>query len=265
MSCVRAFAIAGVLSLAAVTGCGSGSPSTPSTLTSDNFNPWAVGVVSVFAASSLKVAFTEIGEQFKRENPGSSVEFTFAGSSDLVRQLVEGSVADVLAVGDKHSRADGDAADLFSGVPVTFALNTLTIVVPPGNPKAVKSFQDLANPGVAVAVCGPQAACGRATERLEEITGIALTPVAQEPSGADVLDKVAAGQADAGIVYLTDSANAPDKVSAVRFRESSQAVDGYEITALKSSRHHKLALRFVDLVTGWTGQAVLSKAGFLTP
>ncbi len=261
---VRAFALAITVSPALVCGCGSGSSPLPWTPLPEVRNPWAAGVVTVYAASSLEPAFTEIGEQFKRENPGSSVQFTFAGSSDLVQQLVAGAHADVLAVGDRR-RDDFAQADLSSGVPVTFALNALTIVVAPGNPKAIKSFQDLAEPGVVVAVCGPQSACGGATQRVEQSTGITLTPVGEAPSGTDVLDKVVAGQADAGVVYVTDAATARDKVTEVRFRESSAAITGYEIAALKQSRQRTLALKFVDLVTGWTGQTLLGKTGFLTP
>jgi molybdate transport system substrate-binding protein len=264
MTRVRAFTVVAAVSSALFCGCGSGSAPLSSTPSAEVRNPWAAGAVSVFAASSLQVAFTEIGEQFKRENPGSSVLFTFAGSSDLVQQLVDGAHADVLAVGDRR-RDDFAQADLSSGVPVTFALNALTIVVPPGNPKAITSFQDLAAPGVAVAVCGPQSACGGATRRVEQSTGVTLTPVSEAPSGADVLDKVVGGQADAGVVYATDAASAGDKVAEVRFRESSSAITGYEITALKQSRQHALALKFVDLVTGWTGQTLLGKTGFLMP
>ena len=54
----------------------------------------------VFAAASLKQTFTDIGEQFKTDNPGSSVEFSFAGSSDLVTQLTQGAQADVFASAD---------------------------------------------------------------------------------------------------------------------------------------------------------------------
>ena len=73
--------LAGLFStmLAAVlVGCGSKSPS------SQPFQPSrASGKVVVFAAASLKPAFTQIGQQFKAENPGGRVEFEFAGSSEL--------------------------------------------------------------------------------------------------------------------------------------------------------------------------------------
>ena len=78
----------------------------------------------------------------------------------------------------------------------------------------------------------------------------------------DVLNKVESGEADAGLVYITDATNAGDKVKAIPFPESSGAVNTYPITVLKSSTDAALAQAFVDLVTGAEGQAVLKAAGF---
>ncbi len=61
------------------------------------------GHLVVFAAASLKSSFTAIGEQFKTDNPGTSVEFSFAGSSDLVTQLTQGAPADVFASADTRN------------------------------------------------------------------------------------------------------------------------------------------------------------------
>lgn len=63
-------------------------------------SPPANPTVVVFAAASLKKPFTEIGAQFKTQNPGSSIEFSFAGASDLVTQLTQGATADVFASAD---------------------------------------------------------------------------------------------------------------------------------------------------------------------
>ena len=93
----------------------------------------------MFAAASLKSTFTAIGEQFKTDNPGTSVEFSFAGSSDLVTQLTQGAPADVFASADTRNMDKAAKAGLLDGDPVNFASNTLTIVVAPGNPKDVTS------------------------------------------------------------------------------------------------------------------------------
>ena len=221
--------------------------------------------IMVFAAASLKKTFTDLGEQFKTENPGASVEFSFAGSSDLVTQLTQGAQADVFASADTTNMDKATQAGVLAGDPVNFASNTLTIAVAPGNPKKIASFKDLTQQGLNVVVCAPQVPCGSATQKVEQATGVTLNPVSEESSVSDVLNKVTTGQADAGLVYVTDAKGAGDKVAAVAFPEAAGAVNTYPIAVLKSSKNSELARKFVDLVTGESGQKVLDAAGFAKP
>jgi len=242
-------ASAAALALVLASGCSSGSST-------------STDAVTVFAAASLKTAFTKIGEQFEKDNPGSSVEFSFAGSSDLVTQLTQGATADVFASADTRNMDKAVQADLVRDEPVDFATNTLTIAVGPGNPHDVRSFRDLSRPDLNVVVCAPQVPCGSATEKVEEATGVALSPVSEESSVTDVLNKVTSGEADAGLVYVTDAAGAGDKVTAVDFPEAALAANTYPIALLEQARNDTAAGRFVDLVTGATGQRILAEAGF---
>ncbi len=221
--------------------------------------------IIVFAAASLKKTFTDIGEQFKTDNPGASVEFSFAGSSDLVTQLTQGAPADVFASADTKNMDKAAQAGLLAGDPVNFASNTLTIAVAPGNPKKIASFKDLTQQGLNVVVCAPQVPCGSATQKVEQATGVTLNPVSEESSVSDVLNKVTTGEADAGVVYVTDAIGAGDKVAAVEFPEAAGAVNTYPIAALKGSKNPDLARKFIDLVTGEPGQKVLNAAGFAKP
>jgi molybdate transport system substrate-binding protein len=219
----------------------------------------------VFAAASLKKTFTDIGEQFKTETPGSSVEFSFAGSSDLVTQVTQGAEADVFASADTKNMDKAAQAGLLAGDPVNFASNTLTVAVAPGNPKKIASFKDLTQQGLNVVVCAPQVPCGSATQKVEQTTGVKLNPVSEESSVSDVLNKVTNGQADAGLVYVTDAIGAGDKVASVTFPEAAGAVSTYPIAVLKESKTPELARKFVELVTGESGQKVLNAAGFAKP
>lgn len=245
-------AISLALTTAALTGCSSKTPA-------------PVPKITVFAAASLKKSFTEIGEQFKTDNPGTDVEFSFAGSSDLVTQLTQGAPADVFASADIKNMDKVVHDGLLAGEPVNFASNTLMIAVAPGNPKKITSFKDLAQPGLSVVVCAPQVPCGSATQKVEQAAETRLNPVSEESSVADVLNKVVTGQADAGLVYVTDVQGAGDKVTGVAFPESAGAVNTYPIAVLKQSAHADLAKKFADLVTGDAGQKVLSAAGFGKP
>jgi molybdate transport system substrate-binding protein len=252
------------LLLALISGCGS-SDKAPASSSAPAMTAQAGAKIIVFAAASLKKTFTDIGEQFKTENPGASVEFSFAGSSDLVTQLTQGAPADVFASADTKNMDKAAQAGLLAGDPVNFASNTLTIAVAPGNPKKIASFKDLTQQGLNVVVCAPQVPCGSATQKVEQATGVTLNPVSEESSVTDVLNKVTTGEADAGIVYVTDAIGAGDKVAEVAFPEAVGAVNTYPIAALKGSKNPELARKFIDLVTGEAGQKVLTAAGFAKP
>jgi molybdate transport system substrate-binding protein len=254
--------IAAAALLLVVSGCGSSDEgSSPSSTSSTDGG----GKLIVFAAASLKKSFTEIGENFKTDNPGTEIEFSFAGSSDLVTQLTQGAPADVFASADTKNMDKAAQAELLAGDPVNFASNTLTIVAAPGNPKKIASFRDLTQPGLSVVVCAPQVPCGSATEKVEQATGVQLNPVSEESQVTDVLNKVTTGQADAGVVYVTDAQGAGDKVTAVPFPESADAVNTYPIAVLEQSKNPELAQKFVDAVNDEAGQKVLNAAGFAKP
>lgn len=221
--------------------------------------------LTVFAAASLKGTFTELGQRFEASHPGTTVRFSFGGSSDLATQLIEGAAADVFASADPANMAKVTAEKLVAGEPVRFATNTLQVAVPPGNPAQIASFADLGRNGVKVVVCAPQVPCGSATKRVEAATGVELRPVSEENSVTDVLNKVTSGEADAGVVYRTDVAAAGDRVLGVAFPEASRAVNVYPIAVLSGSDNQTLAREFVDLVTGDQGQRVLADAGFGQP
>ncbi|MBJ7340971.1 molybdate ABC transporter substrate-binding protein [Mycolicibacterium sp.] len=250
-----------------VAGCSSSQTSTAGS-TTGSASPTSTSVtgdITVFAAASLKSTFTELGEQFKKENAGTAVTFSFAGSSDLVTQLTQGAPADVFASADTKNMTKATDANLVAVEPRNFASNTLTIVTRPGNPMGIASFADLARPGTQVVVCAPQVPCGSATEKVEKATGVTLAPVSEESAVTDVLGKVTSGEADAGLVYVTDAAGAGNKVTSVPFPESSGAVNTYPIALLKESKNTATAQKFIDLVTGPEGQKVLGAAGFGAP
>ncbi len=242
--------------VAGLAGCGSKSPTAPSQ---------ASGKVVVFAAASLKPAFSEISRRFTGENPNSSIDFEFAGSSELATQLTQGATADIFASADTAQMDTVAKAGLLAGSPANFASNTLVIVTAPGNPKGLGSFADLARPGLSVVICQKPVPCGAATRRIEDGAGVHLNPVSEELSVTDVLNKVAMGQADAGLVYVTDARSAGGKVATVNFPEAAAAVNVYPIAVLKNAPHPTLAQKFVAMVTRDTGQNILAQYGFAKP
>ena len=221
--------------------------------------------LTVLAAASLRTAFEELGARYERAHPGTEVAFSFAGSADLVAQLAEGAPADVLATADTASMDRAVAQGLLDGPPQPFATNVLQIVTPPDDPGRVSSFADLARPGLAVVVCAEQVPCGRALAQVEETSGTALSPVSEETSVSGVLAKVTAGEADAGVVYVTDARAAGDAVRTVPFPEAAGVVNTYPIGTVAGSEHPRGAAELVAHLRGAEAREVLAAAGFGAP
>lgn len=218
--------------------------------------------LAVFAAASLTRAFTELNSAAPAADSDTPIEFTFAGTADLLAQLAAGARADVFATADAATMEKAAALGLVT-TSVAFATNTLTIAVAPGNPKQITGLRDLTR--VTVVACAPQVPCGAALARIDAVTGVDLDPASEETSVTDVLNKVVTGQADAGLVYVTDARSAGDDVTAVPFPESVMAPNTYRIAVTRDAAEPARAARFVDLVTGPAGQDVLRRAGFGEP
>ena len=218
--------------------------------------------LTVFAAASLTNSFNTIGATFEKAHPGVTVKFSYGGSSDLVTQIQNGAPADVFASADEPNmdKLGDTAVDR-----VDFASNTLEIATPPDNPAKITGLADLAKPNVKVVVCAAPVPCGSATQKLEQVAGVTLKPVSEEQSVTDVLGKVESGEADAGIVYVTDVKGAGDKVAGVTMSEAGQVVNTYPIAAVKDSKNADLAKEFVDYVATGAGQQTLADAGFAKP
>ena len=236
-----------------LTGCGSGvDQNGDETLT-------------VYAAASLTGTFTELGRTFEKDHPGVRVTFSFGGSADLVTQIQQGAPADVFASADTENMEKLGADGLTGQAPEDFASNTLEIVTPPDNPAGITSLDDLTGKRVALVVCAPEVPCGSAAEKVASAAGLTFTPVSEEQSVKDVLAKVTSGEADAGLVYVTDVEAAGDAVHGVELPEASSAVNTYPIATVKGSQHAALARAFVELVLSAAGQRVLADAGFGKP
>ena len=222
------------------------------------------GTITVFAASSLSTAFTAIGADFQRIHPGTVVKFSFAGSSTLAAQIQQGAIGDVFASADQPNMQRLVGAGLTAEVPRVFAHNDLEIVVGKGNPKHITSLADLARPGLVVVLCAPAVPCGRYAGQALQNAGVTLKPASQEVDVKAVLSKVALGEADAGIVYVTDVAGGDAQVEGVVIPPALNVVADYPIALLKDSENLTLSRPFIRYVLG-DGQQRLARYGFTGP
>jgi len=218
----------------------------------------------VYAASSLSDTYTSLGRSFEAAHPGVTVKFSFDGSSTLVDQLKQGAPADVFASADRPNMDKATTANLLSGTPSMFATNTLTIIVPKGNPARITGL-DSSLDGKKLVVCADGVPCGTATSKLAKLVGVTLKPVSQETKVTDVRAKVESGQADAGIVYVTDAKASGSKVDTIAIKKADQVKNEYLVGVVATSKNSSLASQFVALVTGSEGQKILSGAGFALP
>lgn len=256
---VRLFAAgAAVLVLS---GCGGGAAGSAA---AESATPEA-RTLTVSAAASLTDVFGELESQFEADNPGVDVVMNFGSSSDLASQIVNGAPADVFASANLRQMAVVADAMLVEGEAEVFVTNVLQIAVPEGNPRGVAAFADLTDPALKLVVCAPQVPCGAATETIEAATGVTLAPVSEEPDVRSVLNKVTSGEADAGLVYVTDVLSSADQVDGVDFPESQDALNEYPIAVLADAPQPELAAAFVELVRSPEGAAVFEAAGFGTP
>jgi molybdate transport system substrate-binding protein len=267
--------IAAGIAASAVAGCGSSSSSgsagpasssagaAPSSA-SNSASPAVSGSITVFAASSLKEAFTKIGTQFEAAHPGVKVTFSFGASSALATQITAGAPADVFASASPKNMQQvvtaGDASN-----PVNFVKNVMEVAVPPANPAHVTSVSDLAKPGVKVALCQPQVPCGATAAKVFTNDKITVKPVTLQPDVKSVLTQVELGNVDAGVVYVTDVHAAGAKVKGIAIPASVEASTEYPIAAISKSGNAATAQAFVAFVQSPAGQSVLAAAKFEAP
>jgi molybdate transport system substrate-binding protein len=148
-----------------------------------------------------------------------------------------------------------------------FARNELAIVVPTDNPAGIASLDDLAEDGVQIVIAAEGVPAGDYAREIFTNAGILDEAMANVASNVEdvrsVVTAVATGEADAGIVYVTDvTADVADQVTAIEIPDDVNVIATYPIAVVTSSEEADLAQGFVDLVLG-DGQQVLAEHGFL--
>jgi molybdate transport system substrate-binding protein len=221
--------------------------------------------IAVFAAASLTDAFTKAGDEFAKSNGRVHLTFNFGSSSTLATQIVNGAPADVFASADEDNMRKVIDAELADGAPTTFAGNRLRIAVARGNPKMIASLADLARPDLVLVLAAPTVPAGKyALESLSK-AGVVAKPASQEVDVRAVLNKVALGEADAGIVYVTDVLSAGGRITGVDIPEEAQVVARYPATVVRDARNPVLAHAFVDYLVSPDGQTTVRAFGFSNP
>jgi molybdate transport system substrate-binding protein len=227
--------------------------------------------ITVLAAASLTEAFEWIGPRFEAEHPGIIVRFSFGPSDGLAAQIQAGAPADVFASASP-TWMDAVARDPGVSGRVDFARNRLVLVTPADDPAGIDSIQDLANPDVDLVLAAEGVPAGDYAREVLHDAGVATPALANVVSNEEdvkgVLQKVLLGEADAGIVYVTDvTAQVRGRVREVPIPDSLNVVATYPIAVVAGGSHPRVAREFVGFVSGTAsgGAAILHRFGFLPP
>ena len=258
---LRRFQLLGLVTVGcAVASCSSSSGEIP--------RAEAGSEINVHVAASLSDVFTALGNEFRTQFPDVKVSFNFAGSSTLVTQIQQGAPADVVVVADSVNMdklvTSGDVA---AGEVEDLAYNELAILVAQGNPLKIDALDDLASRDTRVVLCDDAQPCGKYATTMLTAAGVVVEPASREANAAAVVSRIANGEADAGISYLTDGLRPNDNVDAVRLPKSMNVTTNYPIAPLAepSSRDDDIVSAFIDFARGTIGDQLLSDAGFTLP
>ncbi len=262
--------------LAALLGVGLALTGQPARAAQPHVVPQAGGTLTVYAAASLKEAFTTIGARFDKAN-GSTTRFSFGGSDTLATQIVQGAPADIFASANQSQMNLVVAKGLIAATPNVFVHNKLVVIVPKNNPARIYNLADLASPGVKLVLAAPTVPVGKYARAAfavmahdaafgpDFLTRIKDNTVSNETDVKAVAAKVEVGEADAGVVYVTDvTPKAAPQVTEVPIPAAYNQVATYPIAPMKSAANPSLARAFVSYVLSAPGQLVLKQDRFLT-
>lgn len=232
--------------------------------------------LTVFAASSLTDAFEDIAADFEANHPGVDVLFNFASSSDLATQLAEGAPADVFASANNTQMMAAREAGRIAGRPRVFARNRLVLIVPADNPAGITTLGDLANEGVQLVIAAPDVPVRTYTNTMLERmaadptfgedyrTAFMANVVSEEQNVRQVSAKVALGEADAGLVYVSDvTPDIADTVMTIHIPDELNTIATYPIGITDDAANPALARAFVNYVFSDAGQATLAAWNFV--
>ena len=227
----------------------------------------------VYAASSLTEAFTAIGEEFENRNADVRVVFNFAGSQTLSTQIEHGAGADIFASADVVHMERLQKENLVAEAPIIFAQNRLIVVLPAANPAGLHNLRDLARPGVRIVLAQENVPVGRYTQQMLANLGrdaaygnayakaVLANVRSMELNVRQVFAKVVLGEADAGVVYVSDVAAAPAAVVTLEIPAHANVIAEYPIALLATGKEQELARRFLAFALSPAAQEILERAG----
>ena len=224
--------------------------------------------ILVAAAASLEYSYKdELIPMFTEKYPWITVEGTYDSSGKLQTQIEEGLEADVfMSAATKQMNALKDESLIDADSIVDLLENKIVLIAPAGSEPAAKSFETVTD-AATIAVGDPESVpVGQYSKEAFSNLGIWDAVSAKASLGTnvtEVLNWVAEGSADVGVVYATDAATT-DKVQVV-----AEAPEGslekkvvYPVGIVSASQHKDAARLFVEFLQSDEALAVFEAYGF---
>jgi len=224
--------------------------------------------VTVSAAASLSDALTKIGADFQAQT-GVRVQFNFGASSTLARQIEEGAPADIFFSADAAQMNRLAKRGLIDPATRKDLLgNSLVVVVPVNSNLQITSASDLTNATVKqIALADPKAVpagvYAKAWLKKLYLWPAIESKIVPTENVRAALAAVAAGNADAGIVYKTDAAISKHVKIAYEIPRAEAPGIRYPIALVKGSKEPEAAKKFLDYLSSKEAGQVFTRYGFL--
>ncbi|MBW4614667.1 MAG: molybdate ABC transporter substrate-binding protein [Desmonostoc vinosum HA7617-LM4] len=222
----------------------------------------------VSAAASLKDALEEIKPIYQQSKPNVNISYNFGASGALQQQIEQGAPADVfISAAKKQVDALEQKGLLVPGSRANLANNRLVLIVPK-NVVGIRSFYNLTDAKIKkIAIGEPRSVpAGQYGEQVLKKLGIfdkVKSKLVLANNVRQVLASVESGNADAGLVYITD-AKISDKVKIVVAADDKfHSPIVYPMAVIKNSKNIPTAKEFLQFLSGSQAKAVLKKYGFI--
>ena len=226
------------------------------------------GTVMLAAAASLEKSFTEqLIPMFEAQYPNVKIEGTYDSSGKLQSQIEAGADVDIFfSAALKQMQALQEEGYIDADASIDLLENKIVLIVPKGSEEGYTSFEDIVNADMA-AIGDPESVpAGQYGKEALENLGLwseVENKLSLGTNVTEVLNWVAEQSADAGIVYATDAAFIPEKVTVIAAApEGSVSKVIYPVAELKDTANKEAADAFMEFLQSADALKVFEEAGF---
>ncbi len=229
--------------------------------------------LKIFAPSNFTDAAKDITTAYEEANPGVKLAIEFGHTPTQRLQFTQGATGDVFITASQTDMNDAITDETVAGgTQRIFATNQLVVILPANNPANIQKLEDLGNQGVRLLVAVADTPIGKVTlnmlDKMDKqfgsgYKGKVLANVVSNESGVKpIVSKIKLGEADAGIVYVTDATVAPD-LKTITIPPALNMIMQLNVAPLAKAANSTHAASFTAFMMSTDGQAILKKWGFL--